>query len=50
MRVVDRIIGFINTAQLASAAYDPSTPYTRKLPPQTDQKGRKGTNRNTQQT
>ena len=31
MRVVDRIIGFVNTAQLASAAYDPSTPYTGKL-------------------
>jgi peptidoglycan hydrolase-like protein with peptidoglycan-binding domain len=44
MRVVDRIIGFVNTAQLASAAYDPSTPYTGKLPTKTVKKGSKGTN------
>ena len=44
MRVVDRIIGFVNTVQLASAAYDPSTPYTGKLPTKTVKKGSKGTN------
>ena len=43
MRVVDRIIGFVNTAQLASTAYDPSTPYTGKLPTKTVKKGSKGT-------
>ena len=42
MRVIDRIIGFVNTAQLASAAYTPSTPYTGSLPTKTVKKGSKG--------
>ena len=44
MRVLDRIIGFINTAQLTSAAYKPSTPYSGKLPSKTVKKGSKGSN------
>lgn len=44
MRVVDRLIGFVNTAQLASAAYTPSTPYTGGLPTKTVKKGSKGSN------
>ena len=44
MRVVDRIIGFVNTAQLASAVYTPSTPYTGGMPTKTVKKGSKGTN------
>lgn len=44
MRVYDRLIGFVNTAQLASAAYTPSTPYTGGLPTKTVKKGSKGSN------
>ena len=44
MRVLDRIIGYVNSKHLASTAYKPSTPYTGKLPTKTVKRGSKGTN------
>ena len=41
--IFDRLVDFINGAQVEGAAYKPTKPYTGNLPTKTVKKGSKGT-------
>ena len=44
MSILDRLMDFMGGAEVAGAAYKPSTPYTGELPTKTVKKGSKGSN------